>query len=402
MYCSLFLSRWPIWEAFARSSVRQRQRPDPRQPTRPVRGCPALTEQGCPSSGKSSYASPTAIIGPQRRLLSRFLAWCRPVNLASAQGPLQTHPPPAPPPAPAPPRAGPAAQRAPSAARAAPRAAPAAPRQVARPPAPRPAAQAPARAPASVQRARPQRPAAVQRAQPQRPAAVQRTPQQRQVQERQLQLRARQARPQQSAPKQVEKGPSRPNVATKPSARPVARSQASDQQRREVRQRLFGNPGVQRISRSQLNVALAMGSRIPRRHRLYRFTPALLAIIPAYAAYQYLIVDDTICVVDPDSYAIVDVIPSSIEQAGPQSAERPALALSTDQMRCVMPLPRRIKPGLICASVSLSGPRSHATSSYLPSRKRDWPALPNLRATATSSWKMTWGLSTQSTTLLAG
>ena len=223
----------------------------------------------------------------------------------------------------------PAAQRAPSAARAAPRAAPAAPRQVARPPAPRPATQAPARAPASVQRARPQRPAAVQRAEPQRPAAVQRTPQQRQVQERQLQLRARQARPQQSAPKQVEKGPSRPDVVTKPSAQPVARSQASDQQRREVRQRLFGNPGVQRISRSQLNVALAMGSRIPRRHRLYRFAPALLAIIPAYAAYQYLIVDDTICVVDPDSYAIVDVIPSSIEQ------DRPALALSTDQMRCV-------------------------------------------------------------------
>jgi hypothetical protein len=229
----------------------------------------------------------------------------------------------------------PAARRAPPAARAAPRAAPAAPRQVARPPAPRPAAQAPARAPASVQRARPQRPAAVQRAQSQRPAAVQRTPQQRQVQERQLQLRARQARPQQSAPKQVEKGPGRPDVATKRSTQPVARSQASDQQRREVRQRLVGNPGVQRISRSQLNVALAMGSRIPRRHRLYRFAPALLAIIPAYAAYRYLIVDDTICVVDPDSYAIVDVIPSSIEQASPQSAERPALALSTGQMRCV-------------------------------------------------------------------
>jgi hypothetical protein len=155
------------------------------------------------------------------------------------------------------------------------------------------------------------------------------------VQERQLQLRARQARPQQSAPKQVEKGPGRPDVATKRSTQPVARSQASDQQRREVRQRLFGNPGLQHISRNQLNVALAMGSRIPRRHRLYRFAPALLAIIPAYAAYRYLIVDDTICVVDPDSYAIVDVIPSSIEQASPQSAERPALALSTGQMRCV-------------------------------------------------------------------
>src|SRR6185295_4848962 len=210
----------------------------------------------------------------------------------------------------------PAAQRAPPAARAATRAAPAR--------APRPAAQAPARAPASLQRSRPQRPAAVQRA-----------PQRRQAQERQLQLRARQARPQQPSPKQVEKVPDRPDVATKPSTQPVARSQASDQQRREVGQRLFANPGLQRISRSQLNVALATGSRIPRRHRLYRFAPALLAVIPAYAAYRYLIVDDTICVVDPDSYAIVDVIPSSIEQVSSQSAKRPALALSTGQMRCV-------------------------------------------------------------------
>ena len=60
-----------------------------------------------------------------------------------------------------------------------------------------------------------------------------------------------------------------------------------------------------------------------------------MALIPAYAAYRYLIVDDTICVVDPDTYAIVDVIPSSIEQASPQPTERPALALTADQMRCV-------------------------------------------------------------------
>ena len=48
-----------------------------------------------------------------------------------------------------------------------------------------------------------------------------------------------------------------------------------------------------------------------------------------------LIVDDTICVVDPETYGIVDVIPSSIEQASSPSAERPALALSADQMQCV-------------------------------------------------------------------
>jgi hypothetical protein len=111
--------------------------------------------------------------------------------------------------------------------------------------------------------------------------------------------------------------------------------QATDQQRRRVHERLVRDGRPQRISRRDLKVALTRGSRIPRRHRrhLHRFTPALLALVPMYAAYQYLVVDDTICVVDPDSYTIVDVIPGSIEQAGPST--RQPLALSASQMRCI-------------------------------------------------------------------
>jgi len=235
----------------------------------------------------------------------------------------------------------PAARPAPPAARAAPprAAAPAAPRQAARPPAPRPVSRPPA---ATVQRAQPQRPAAIQRA-PQQRAVVRnriveqkgaRERAQQQVQERQQQLR-RQALPQQSVPRQVNDGARNPNLATKRGAQRVARVQATDQQRREVHQRVFGDRQAVRIPRSQLNAALAVGSRIPRRHQLLRFAPALLALVPAYAAYRYLIVDDTICVVDPETYGIVDVIPSSIEQASSPPAERPALALSADQMQCI-------------------------------------------------------------------
>ena len=54
-----------------------------------------------------------------------------------------------------------------------------------------------------------------------------------------------------------------------------------------------------------------------------------------YAAYSYLVVDDTICIVDPDTYAIVDMIPDSIEQAAPPLSSQGALALSGEQMRCV-------------------------------------------------------------------
>jgi hypothetical protein len=242
----------------------------------------------------------------------------------------------------------PAGRQAPPAARSAP------------PPAAR---SAPAPAPRAVARPPSQRPAATQRSRPERPAAVQRAPQQRaversrvreravernrarertqqQVQERRQQSKERRAQPtpQPPTPKQVDKGPPRPDVAGKQGqkgAQPVARVQATDQQRREVRQQLFKDRRVQRIPRGRLNVALAVGSRIPRHHRLHRFTPALLALVPIYAAYQYIIVEDTICVVDPETYAVVDIIPATIEQAGPLPGSRPALALSAEQMQCV-------------------------------------------------------------------
>jgi hypothetical protein len=166
----------------------------------------------------------------------------------------------------------------------------------------------------------------------------------RQTQERRQQLQQRRAQPgpQGPAAKQVETR--RPGNAARngpqvgkrgqPGAQPVARVQATDQQRRQVRDGLFRGQNVQRIPRSRLNVPLTVGSHIPRNHRLYRFTPALLALVPMYAAYSYLVVDDTICVVDPETYAVVDVIPSSIEQAGP-GPYGGRLALSTEQMRCI-------------------------------------------------------------------
>lgn len=117
---------------------------------------------------------------------------------------------------------------------------------------------------------------------------------------------------------------------------PVARIQATDQQRREVRQRLFQERNVQRLSRQRLGAPIAVGSHVPRRHRLHRFTRALLAFAPFYASYSYLVVDDSICVVDPETYVIVDVIPASIEQASPGPASQPVLALSRVQMRFIL------------------------------------------------------------------
>jgi hypothetical protein len=112
----------------------------------------------------------------------------------------------------------------------------------------------------------------------------------------------------------------------------VNRLQVNDRQRRNVRAHLLKGR-VDRV-RNHRDFTLTVGSRIPRHHRrhLHRITAAIFAIAPLYRDYDYIVVEDTICIVDPETYTIVDVIPASIERA---EAPVPALSLSSTQMRFV-------------------------------------------------------------------
>jgi Protein of unknown function (DUF1236) len=266
----------------------------------------------------------------------------------------------------------PAPGPAPHATAPAPRATMPAPRpaapSVARPPVARapvqhpPVARAPVQHPpvarAPVQHPTAQHPATVQRNRPPAPAMVQRTPEKRAVEQqrtqlnaqvrgqqlKEQQLRERHTQPlsQQPAPSvsqqvpQQLKGKHPPQVAGKQgqgAVQHVANVRATDKQRRDVQQRIFSDRHVQRIAHGRLNVPLTVGARIPRHLHLHRFAPALLALAPLYAGYSYFVSDDdTICVVDPETYTIVDVIPASVREAGPA---RPALALSAEQRQCI-------------------------------------------------------------------
>jgi hypothetical protein len=113
---------------------------------------------------------------------------------------------------------------------------------------------------------------------------------------------------------------------------PISRSQISNQQRQHVRTEIF-KQRVRRIPRRNANFALSTGSHVPRHFRLHRLWPAIFAVAPLYYGYSYLAVDDTICVVDPETYIVVDVIPAAIEEASPPA--RPTLALSQEEMQFV-------------------------------------------------------------------
>jgi hypothetical protein len=112
----------------------------------------------------------------------------------------------------------------------------------------------------------------------------------------------------------------------------VNRIQASNEQRKGVRDRIFHDGHVDRIHAKDFGGKLIVGARVDRRHyrHLHRLTPAILTLAPIYAGYSYLVVDDDICIVDPATYYVVDVISSSVEYAGGSS--RPQLALSAQEM----------------------------------------------------------------------
>lgn len=57
-----------------------------------------------------------------------------------------------------------------------------------------------------------------------------------------------------------------------------------------------------------LNISVNVGVAVPRSVRLYSVPQDIVVIYPAYSSYRYFIVDDRICIVDPDSYEIVEVI----------------------------------------------------------------------------------------------
>jgi len=61
-----------------------------------------------------------------------------------------------------------------------------------------------------------------------------------------------------------------------------------------------------RISRIQFT--RRVGTRIPRSVKLFAVKAAVLVIFPHYRDYRYLVAENTICTLDPNTYDIVDVL----------------------------------------------------------------------------------------------
>jgi Protein of unknown function (DUF1236) len=97
------------------------------------------------------------------------------------------------------------------------------------------------------------------------------------------------------------------------------RTKLSVDQRARLRQAF--PTGRDRVSR--VHFTRRVGTRIPRSVALFAVPAAVFAIFPYYRDYRYTVIDDTICIVDPATYEIVDVLD---EGAYPPAPLRPQLA----------------------------------------------------------------------------
>lgn len=108
------------------------------------------------------------------------------------------------------------------------------------------------------------------------------------------------------------------------------RLKVSDQQRTSVREQITKT----RVEKTRINVNINVGVAVPRSVRLHTLPVAIVSIAPEYRGYSYILLEDeTIVIVNPRTYVIVDYIP-----AGSMRADRPGrthLTLSRDQMQFV-------------------------------------------------------------------
>ena len=108
------------------------------------------------------------------------------------------------------------------------------------------------------------------------------------------------------------------------------RVQASEKQHADVRQHLLRD---RKVERTRINVVVNIGARVPRSSRLHPLSGAIIGFAPVYRGYSYIVLEDeTICIVDPRTYVIVDVIPASTQRA----EARGHLTLSSDERRFVL------------------------------------------------------------------
>jgi hypothetical protein len=92
-----------------------------------------------------------------------------------------------------------------------------------------------------------------------------------------------------------------------------ARVQLSEQQRGNIGATFTKETRLNRVT--NVNFSINIGTRVPRSVRLEVLPASVIAIVPEYRSYRYFVVNEQICIVEPSTYEIVEVIQVSSQTA---------------------------------------------------------------------------------------
>jgi hypothetical protein len=85
--------------------------------------------------------------------------------------------------------------------------------------------------------------------------------------------------------------------------------QLSEDQRSQIKT-VIGRGSGPRLSRSNVNFDISVGTRVPRSVHFVTLPSEIVRIVPRYRGFDYFLVEDEIVIVDPHTLEIVAVIPA--------------------------------------------------------------------------------------------
>ena len=124
------------------------------------------------------------------------------------------------------------------------------------------------------------------------------------------------------------KGNAEKSPGPKDKAGSANRGQLTEEKRTNVGQTLAKDSSLNRAT--NVNISINIGTRLPQSVRLVAVPASIITIVPEYRSYRYVVVNDQICIVEPNSFEIVEVIPLSGQTAS-RSGPSATLVLSEEE-----------------------------------------------------------------------
>jgi hypothetical protein len=105
----------------------------------------------------------------------------------------------------------------------------------------------------------------------------------------------------------------------------------SERQQTTIQQSFQRERNLNVVSRSDINVSISIGATIPRSVRLAPLPASIVAVVPQFRSFHYVVVEDEIVIVHPRTFRVVHVIPARGAVQARATSGRQQLQLSGAQ-----------------------------------------------------------------------